>query len=260
MRARKQHAASAREPRDCCHGARRSARPTRALLEALARESGSQHEIYDCPADDTYADKSGLPSPPENGWPNAEDTGGMMALLQFMVGARVMMRMNVDVADGLVNGAVGEVVEVVVEDDVARRVSAVWVRFDHAGRRWMALHAAGAVRVDLRAVQFMGRDGERVRRTQFPLVLAWAKTIHKSQGNTEEHGVVATLDARARAPGLAYVAVSRCRRLADLRLTHLADGCFIAPEGVEHALLTLLLQQALLAPRQGEPWRRIFEP
>ncbi|MCP4245119.1 MAG: hypothetical protein GY772_31655, partial [bacterium] len=89
---------------------------------------------------------------------------------------------------------------------------------------------------------------------------SWAKTIHKSQGNTEEHGVVATLDARARAPGLAYVAVSRCRRLADLRLTHLADGCFVAPDGVEHALLTLLLQQARLAPRQGEPWRRIFEP
>ncbi|MCP4243349.1 MAG: hypothetical protein GY772_22560, partial [bacterium] len=146
-------------------------------LEALARESGSQHEVYDCPADDTYADKAGLPSPPENGWLNAEDTGGMMALLQLMVGARVMMRMNIDVADGLVNGAVGEVVELVVEDSVARRVSAVWVRFDHAGRRWLALHAAGAVRVDLRAVQFMGRDGERVRRTQFPLVLAWAKTI-----------------------------------------------------------------------------------
>jgi len=52
---------------------------------------------------------------------------------------------------------------------------------------------------------------------QFPLRLAWAVTIHKSQGLTFEHAVI---DAHLSfASGQVYVALSRCKSLAGLVLS-----------------------------------------
>ncbi len=55
------------------------------------------------------------------------------------------------------------------------------------------------------------------RYTQYPLMLAWAVTIHKGQGKTLEK-VRVDLGDGAFAPGQVYVALSRCRSLADMSL------------------------------------------
>ncbi len=52
---------------------------------------------------------------------------------------------------------------------------------------------------------------------QYPLRLAWAITIHKSQGLTFEHAIIEAQEAFA--PGQVYVALSRCKSLEGLVLS-----------------------------------------
>lgn len=54
---------------------------------------------------------------------------------------------------------------------------------------------------------------------QLPLMLAWAVTIHKSQGKTFDN-VVVNLARGAFAHGQVYVAMSRCRTFEGITLTH----------------------------------------
>ena len=56
-----------------------------------------------------------------------------------------------------------------------------------------------------------------VYRTQFPLILAYAATIHKCQGLSLDCGII-DLSDKAFADGMAYVALSRLKSLAGLHL------------------------------------------
>lgn len=70
--------------------------------------------------------------------------------------------------------------------------------------------------------------------TQYPIKLAWAITIHKSQGKTFER-VIIDLGGGAFESGQTYVALSRCKKLSGIYLKKPVTGrdIFIDPTVVE---------------------------
>lgn len=128
--------------------------------------------------------------------------------LVLKVGARVMAVRN-DLMQRWVNGSLGTVTQ--LADD------RVWVKFDDGCDAeieraiWERIRYAwndAAARVEAEVVG---------QYKHFPLVHAWASTVHKAQGLTL-NDLRIDFDAGAFAPGQAYVALSRARSIAGLSL------------------------------------------
>ena len=118
-------------------------------------------------------------------------------ILKLKVGARVMLLINICPLGGLANGSLGTVVEI--------RPTTIIVDFDGAGREIISRHT----------FEMKDKGSILAERIQFPLRLAWAITMHKSQGLTMD-AVEVHMGANFCPPGAAYVAMSRCRTLEGL--------------------------------------------
>jgi hypothetical protein len=163
---------------------------------------------------------------------NEEDCCGLPRSLVLAPGAEVILRSNVNTMDGLTNGAKGTVVELLKGPEVL-------VRFDNPSvgslTRAFAGRTDGLTSILPVTKEFQGRCSTPVCRTQVPLQLAWAITIHKAQGKTLS-SVEAQLDKTAAHSGSAYVALSRVRRLKDLFLSCFDPACLIPAKGVNEEM------------------------
>lgn len=128
--------------------------------------------------------------------------------LQLKEGAEVMFVAN-DFTKGFVNGSRGKV-----------------VRFSDAQLPVVKLHNGRVVLVEPHTWSIMEDGKVRAEAVQLPLRLAWAITIHKSQGMSLDSAIVDL--SKSFTPGMGYVALSRVRSL---------DGLFLS--GINAMALTL---------------------
>ena len=128
-------------------------------------------------------------------------TTGLEAELKLAVGVRVMLRCNLDTSKGLVNGALGTI------NSIGK--DCIHVKFDHSTDTHFRIEMVGSKFQILRRFY--------VYRKQFPVILAFAVTIHKCQGLSLDCATV-DLSSNVFATGMAYVALSRVRTLTGLHL------------------------------------------
>ena len=145
----------------------------------------------------------------------ADDAGGLEAVVCLAHSARVMLTSNLWVDVGLVNGAMGTVQAICYRTGGPPDLPiAVMFCFDsYSGPTF----PDGTVPITpLR--RCWSSSGGQCSRLQLPLKLAWAVTIHKSQGLTLDK-VVIDVGKREFSTGLTFVACSRVRQLKDLLFT-----------------------------------------
>ncbi|GFT87254.1 ATP-dependent DNA helicase [Trichonephila clavipes] len=186
------------------------------------------------------------------------ESGGLPYSLKLAVGYPYMITMNLDVEDGLVNGAIGTLkyIEYIIEDEqvtiygttevdvepqpststkIRKRVR-LWLEFPNPSMGQLCrVKAKPHVMckcdvLDLKWTPIVTRaaniplgGGENIkcRRNQFPVVSASMITIHKSQGGTFDE-VVFNYD-KLQQIKLVYVALSRVTSIDGLNLTNDKD-------------------------------------
>ena len=129
-------------------------------------------------------------------------------ILKLKVGAQVMLIKNdTKSPKRWVNGSIGTVTELStnsihlkIKNKVHKIIQDTWEKFDYLIKNGQVTHEVVATF------------------TQYPIKLAWAVTIHKSQGQTFEK-VIIDLDRGSFAHGQTYVALSRVTSLEGLFLT-----------------------------------------
>jgi ATP-dependent DNA helicase PIF1 len=147
---------------------------------------------------------------------------GFPTVLPVKVGARVMCLSNLHIEAGVVNGALGSIVE--IKQGRSGGVMDAIIRVDFDGRGEIDLSA------ECRSVL-----GKSYSRTQFPLSLAWASTIHKCQSLTLDQVCISF--ANMFTSGLLYVALSRVRRHSDIRFIDVPEQ--VGHESIDFASVEL---------------------
>ena len=82
---------------------------------------------------------------------NPHETGNLKKILTVKINARVMITTNIDVTDGLTNGAMGTVTNVII-DDRTGKMSTILVSFDSKQVGQEAMHTSVYKRTNPNAV------------------------------------------------------------------------------------------------------------
>ena len=123
--------------------------------------------------------------------------------LKIKIGARVMCIVNYDMDNEICNGSQGTIQDIVTSNN---EIKTITVLFDNGIKKVMTKYV------------WQSETYPNIALFQFPLVLAWAITIHKIQGATLDNAIMDIGDDIFEY-GQTYVALSRIKTLNGLYLT-----------------------------------------
>ncbi|XP_047993596.1 ATP-dependent DNA helicase PIF1-like [Leguminivora glycinivorella] len=185
--------------------------------------------------------------PPENVIPkDVNNCGGFLPTIKLGVESRVMLRRNISVSDGLVNGAMGILKK--IKWPALRRdqleegelPEAVLIKFDDATIGAKIKDNDGCVAISPASTTFQALRGYGdVERRMLPIILSWAVTVHKLQGTTLDKAVI-DLGKKNFAKGQTYVALSRVKTLEGIVLSDLDANKLLNRPHDEKALKEML--------------------
>ena len=157
---------------------------------------------------------------------------GLPSILQLKIGAPILITVNDSKykQDGICNGVKGYIDSFQYSEDNPENLRAIWVVFrnENIGRRLKmdkyelrALHSpnnSSAVPIELTKTRFeINQGNHKYVRKQFPMVLGYATTCHKSQGDSMTEVIIdfECIEGKKRPfiiPGLFYVAITRASK------------------------------------------------
>ncbi|KID82377.1 ATP-dependent DNA helicase PIF1 [Metarhizium guizhouense ARSEF 977] len=172
-----------------------------------------------------------------------DKAGNLSKQIPICVGARLMLTSNLWQPAGLCNGARGTVYDIgwaPGADPVQDPPCVIMMEFDKYSGPVFVTTADGRKIVPILPVDRDFLIGSTLcTRTQFPLIVCYAITVHKSQSITEDM-IVTDLSCRDFQTGLSYVAVSRVKTIQGLMLDAPFDRSHLfyesPPEGMKMKL------------------------
>ncbi|XP_052128693.1 uncharacterized protein LOC127750623 [Frankliniella occidentalis] len=146
-----------------------------------------------------------------------DEAQGLEQNLYLAKGCNIMLRTNLWLAKGLVNGAMGKIVDILynVNTEVSiNHPTVLLCEFDtYTGPS--IIPGSNIVPVPTMFSSWTNQHNESLSRIQFPIALSYACSIHKSQGLTLPKAVV-HIGEKEFALGLTYVAMSRVKSLKSI--------------------------------------------
>lgn len=142
-----------------------------------------------------------------------DEANSLPQRLYLSVGCRVMLTRNLWIKGGLVNGAFGTVEAIIYDKEVKPPDPPLYilVKFEKFRRKGFVNNC---VPIFPQNAQWTKNNIKYFRR-QFPLVLNYATTIHKSQDLTVDR-IIINLGPKEFQCGITYVAITRARSLQHI--------------------------------------------
>ena len=175
---------------------------------------------------------------------DARKTMQLPSVLNILVDSRYELSCNINVSDGLANGAGGIVKRVSLVSRTSHASGIIWMHFDdkrigiqtrsenrqlysvHVDKQWTPIVPIS------RQFQVGRSKSNQVMRKQFPLRHSSAKTIHRSQGDTLDE-VVLDFTTKRKEPHCHYVGLSRVKTLDRLFILNLNSDKIHVSEAVK---------------------------
>ncbi|KJK73474.1 hypothetical protein H634G_11287 [Metarhizium anisopliae BRIP 53293] len=150
-----------------------------------------------------------------------DKAGNLAKQVPVCIGARLMLTCNLWQQVGLCNGARGTVYDIgwaPGADPIRDQPCVIMMEFDkYTGPAFLTTADGRKIVPILPVVRDFLVGATLCTRTQFPLIVCYAITVHTSQSITEDR-IVTDLSCRDFQTGLSYVAVSRVKTLQGLML------------------------------------------